>query len=280
MKRTFYKMHGAGNDYLFFDCTKEPIPFPERVARKLSERRFSVGGDGIILVEESLVADAKMRIFNADGSEGKMCGNGLRCFAKFLYEVLKRKKSEYTVETLSGIRRVYLTLKEDKILKITADMGAPVFSPESIPVRIDGERAFGVKVDVCGERLTLNCLSMGNPHCVVFCEDVEKVDLERLGGALQANSLFPEGVNAEFAEVSDKNKLKMRVFERGSGETLACGTGACAVAVAAAERGLCERDVPICVRLRGGTLTVEVTKETVFLSGPAECSFTGFVELN
>lgn len=280
MKKKFYKMHGIGNDYLFFNCFGEELKDPEKVAIKLSERRFSVGGDGIILVERSSVADAKMRIFNADGSEGKMCGNGLRCLAKFLYEIIKLKKSEYSVETLSGIRKVYLTLDRGKIFSITADMGFPRFAPEEIPMLVTGERVIDYPLCLDGEKFLVTCLSMGNPHCVIFCEDVDQIDVARLGEKLEHHDLFPEGVNVEFVEVLSKNELKMRVFERGSGETFACGTGACAAAVAGIAKNLCGENTQISVHLRGGTLSVKKDAQTVYLTGLAELSYTGVVELD
>ena len=276
MTRKFYKMHGIGNDYIYFDCFEKELENPEACARVLSDRRRSIGGDGIILVLPSKIADAKMRIFNADGSEGKMCGNGIRCVGKFLREIKGIQKNVLSVETLSGVKTLYFT---DDSTSVTVDMGAPVFRPSEIPTLLKGEKIIDYPLVVDGTQYNITCLSMGNPHCVVFCDDVASLDLNALGPSFEKNPVFPDGVNTEFVQMISERELKMRVFERGSGETFACGTGACAAVVAAVERGFCLKNTPVAVHLRGGTLTIKDTNETVFLTGDAELSFIGTVTL-
>ncbi len=278
-KRKFYKMHGAGNDYIYFDCFDAPIYDPAAAAKKLSDRHFSVGGDGVVLIQPSSVADAKMRMFNADGSEGKMCGNAIRCVGKFLYEVRGLKKHIIAVETLSGVKTLRLTVKGGEVNAVTVDMGRAELDPAKIPALFEGDRAVDVPLTVGGKEYRVTCVSMGNPHCVVFGGNPDLLDLEKIGAQFETHAAFPDRVNTEFIQVLEKNALKMRVWERGSGETLACGTGACAAAVAAVLNGYCEKDAEISVHLRGGTLTVRYTGETVFMTGPAEFAFTGEVEL-
>ncbi len=278
-KTTFYKMHGIGNDYVYFDCFEKEPKDPAALAVRLSDRHFSVGGDGVILVCKSEIADGKMRMFNADGSEGKMCGNGIRCVGKFLYEIKGIRKPVLTVETLSGVKTLQMGVEGDTVVSVTVDMGKPEFSPEKIPVALAGSRVVDVSVTVGGAEHKITCLSMGNPHCVVFGGDPYEIALEKIGAAFETDPLFPDRVNAEFVQVLKKNELKMRVWERGSGETFACGTGACAAAVAAVLNGYCEENAEIAVHLRGGTLTVRYTGETVYMTGPAEFAFTGEVDI-
>lgn len=277
--RKFWKLHGIGNDYLYFDCFEEALPNPERVAVKLSERRFSVGGDGIILVGKSDVADASMRIFNADGSEGKMCGNGVRCVGKFLYDIKNIKKDVLTVETLSGIKTLAVTARDGKLVSARVDMGKAELAPEKIPALFDGESVINRPLSVGGKEYRVTCVSMGNPHCVTFVEDPYALDLERIGDKFERNAVFPERTNTEFVRIDKRNEITMRVWERGSGETWACGTGACAAAVASVLNGYCDKGEDILVHLRGGDLTVCYTDETVFMTGGAELSFIGEVEL-
>ena len=258
----FYKMHGIGNDYIYFDCFGSMPEDPAALAVKLSDRHFSIGGDGVILVCRSDVADGKMRMFNADGSEGKMCGNGIRCVGKFLYEIKGIRKDTITVET------------------VTVDMGAPELLPSRIPAKFEGERAVNVPLTVEGKEYRVTAVSMGNPHCVVFGGDPYALALEKIGPAFEHHEAFPESVNTEFVEVLAKNELTMRVWERGSGETWACGTGACAVAVAAVLNGFADMGKDILVHLRGGDLTIVYTEETVFMTGPAEFSFTGDTQID
>ncbi len=281
MKRVFCKMHGAGNDYIYFDCFEEPLEDPASVSVKLSDRHRSVGGDGVVLILPCEGADARMRMFNADGSEGKMCGNAIRCVGKFLHDVKGIKKEQYTIATNSGVKTLTLTKtgENGEALSFRVDMGKPVFLPEKIPALFSGERVVGHPFIVDGETYRVTCLSMGNPHCVVFCPDPDALPLDRIGPKFENHPAFPERVNTEFVGVTRTNELKMRVWERGSGETFACGTGACAAAVASVLNGFCEENAEILIRLRGGDLTVRYTGETVFMTGPAAIAFWGEAEI-
>lgn len=278
MLRKFYKMHGIGNDYIYFDCFNEEIASPEQVAIRLSDRHFSIGGDGIVMICKSAVADGKMRMFNADGSEGKMCGNAIRCVGKFLYEIKGIRKQVLTVETLSGIKTLTLDVKDGVVTEVTVDMGKAQLNPKQIPADFEGESAIGVPLTVGGKDYSVTCVSMGNPHCIVF-EDPDTVELEKVGSIFEHHEVFPERVNTEFVKVLAKNEIQMRVWERGSGETWACGTGACAAAVACVENGLCEKNQIIRVHLRGGELFIRYTDDGVFMRGSATLAFVGEVEL-
>ncbi len=279
MKLSFAKMHGCGNDYIYFDCFHQKIEDPAGLSRNLSRQHFGIGGDGIILIGPSDTADAQMRIFNKDGSEGKMCGNGIRCTAKFLYDTGLVPKETMTIDTLSGIKTLRLSVKEGKTELVTVDMGPAEFRPEKIPVLIPGSEVIGSLLEVGGKERRITCVSMGNPHCVIFGDDPDTIDLEREGTAVAASPIFPEGVNVEFIHLAGRNTLKMRVWERGSGETLACGTGACAAACAAVRNGLCEKGEEILVHLTGGDLRIRMTDETVWMTGGATLVFTGEVEI-
>ncbi|MBO5411904.1 MAG: diaminopimelate epimerase [Clostridia bacterium] len=281
MKTTFYKMHGIGNDYIYFDCLGQELQNPSKVAVELSDRRKGIGGDGIVMICSSQIADAKMRMFNADGSEGKMCGNAIRCVGKFLYDFGKTTKTRLTIETLSGIKTLELFVENGKVQTVKVDMGAPILTPAEIPVQIDGydkEQIVALNREIAGGRYALTCVSMGNPHCVVF-QNPDGLDLETIGPKFENDSIFPERVNTEFVKVLARNDVKMRVWERGSGETWACGTGACAVAVACVLNGYADRNADITVRLRGGDLVIRWTDETVFMTGSATLAFVGEVEL-
>lgn len=278
MLRKFYKMHGAGNDYIYFNCFEGEIKTPEELSIRLSDRHFGIGGDGIVLICPSNVADAKMRMFNADGSEGKMCGNAIRCVGKFLFDKGITTKKEITIETLSGIKT--LSLHGDKnIESITVDMGKPILKAEEIPVIINKEKVINHNINIGGKDYNITCVSMGNPHCVIFCDDVENIDVESEGKKFERNPIFPEGVNTEFVEIINGNTLKMRVWERGSGETLACGTGACASAVAAVVNGFSRIDEKINVLLRGGKLCIQYTESGVLMTGGAELVFEGEINI-
>lgn len=275
----FTKMHGAGNDYIYFDCFKQKIENPNDLSIALSDRHFSIGGDGIVMICPSDVADAKMRMFNIDGSEGKMCGNAIRCVAKFLYDKGICKKEKISIETLSGIKYLDLKIENDKVTQVTVDMGKAILNPKEIPVNFEGETAVKRRAVIDGKEYTVTCVSMGNPHCVVFDEiDPDDIDLHNIGPKFEKNELFPEQVNTEFVKVIDDKTLKMRVWERGSGETLACGTGACATVVAAVENGYCKKGDTVKVILTGGELFIKYTDETVFMTGPAAIAFEGTVE--
>ena len=275
----FYKMHGIGNDYIYFDCFDQMPEDPSALAIKLSDRHFSVGGDGVILVCRSDVADGKMRMFNADGSEGKMCGNAIRCIGKFLYEIKGMQKPVLKVETLSGIKTLSVNAENGVVRSVRVDMGAAELRPSRIPARFEGERAVNVPLVAAGKEYRVTCVSMGNPHCVTFVDDPYSVDLERTGPAFEHHAAFPERVNTEFVRVDGRNELTMRVWERGSGETWACGTGACAVATAGVLNGFCDAGAEITVHLRGGDLSVSYTPEAVYMTGPAAFAFTGEVEI-
>lgn len=271
-------MHGIGNDYVYFDAFGGMPDNPSEIAVRLSDRHRSVGGDGVIFVTKSETADGGMRMFNADGSEGKMCGNGVRCVGKFLYDVKGIKKDILTVETLSGVKTLHVHLKDGKANAFTVEMGRAELRPESIPCMFGGDRAVNEKLLVEDTLYYVTCVSMGNPHCVVFA-DPDKLNLEEIGKRFENHPAFPERVNTEFVKCVGKNELKMRVWERGSGETFACGTGACAAAVAAVLNGLCDINAPIAVHLTGGDLTIVYDGENVTMTGEAETAFTGEVDL-
>ncbi len=269
----FTKMHGAGNDYIYINCFTQQIDDPQALAAKLSDRHFGVGGDGVILVCPSRVADARMAMYNADGSEGRMCGNGIRCVAKFVYEYGIAPKEVMTIETLSGIKTLWLSVENGKVSRVTVDMGEPELTPQKIPMAVSGDRFVRQDYEAAGMRCKATAVSMGNPHCVIFTQDIDALDLERIGPAFENHPLFPQKVNTEFVEVVPEG-LKMRVWERGSGETLACGTGACAVLVAAHLNGLCGKKSKIF--LRGGVLEIEWREDGhIYMTGPAETVFEG-----
>ncbi|HIY96150.1 MAG TPA: diaminopimelate epimerase [Candidatus Borkfalkia excrementigallinarum] len=277
MVRKFIKMEGAGNDYIYFDCLRAPLASPETLAVRLSDRHKGIGGDGIVLICPSGVADAKMRMFNADGSEGKMCGNAIRCVGKYLYESGAAAKENLEIETLSGVKKLRLYPEKGVVSRVRVDMGAAVFDAEKVPVLLPARQVIGYPVQIAGEMHRITCVSMGNPHCVVF-EDPDALDIAQIGPKFENAPLFPERVNTEFIKKIGARALKMRVWERGSGETLACGTGACAAAAAAVAKGLFPRDEDIEVQLLGGTLTINVG-DTVFMTGEAKTVFMGEVEL-
>ena len=272
-------MHGIGNDYIYFDCFDGELPDPSAVSVKLSDRHFSVGGDGVVMICASHIADAQMRMFNADGSEGKMCGNAIRCIGKYLYEIKGMQKDILTVETLSGVKTLHIHAENGKVISVTVDMGRAILSPDEIPALFEGERVVNAPLIVNGTTYRVTVVSMGNPHCVVFGGDPYQLDLNKIGPQFENHPAFPERVNTEFVRVLGKNDLEMRVWERGSGETWACGTGACAVAVAAVLNGYADEGADITVRLRGGNLLIRYTGENVLMTGPAEIAFKGEVEV-
>lgn len=273
-------MHGTGNDYIYFDCMQNEIENPNKLAVRLSDRHFSIGGDGIILLCTSKLANVKMRMFNADGSEGKMCGNGIRCVGKLAHDLGYVSEKICTVETPSGVKNLELNLDENgKVYAANVDMGAPILRGDKIPSTLKGKKIVARPIKADGKFYKVTLVSMGNPHCVVFVENPEGLNLESLGKTFENHPAFPERVNTEFVSVIQKNKLRMRVWERGSGETLACGTGACAAAVAAVLNGYCNKNQPISVNLKGGELTVTYTDKTVYLRGPATLCYTGEIEL-
>ncbi len=276
----FTKMHGIGNDYIYIDCFKENIPDPEYLARVMSPRRTSVGSDGVILICPSEVADAKMRMFNLDGSEGKMCGNGIRCVGKYIYDTGIAHKETLTVETLSGIKTLKVTEENGKAVSLTVDMGEPILVPKDIPVLFDGERMINEPLEIDDKEYRITAVSMGNPHAVVFCDNVKDLDLEKIGPKFEFNPIFPEQVNTEFIRVIDNRTLEMRVWERGSGETFACGTGACAAAVAAVLNGYCEKGTEITVHLKCGDFNITYADNShIYMRGAAEKVYDGVYEL-
>ena len=281
MKLNFTKMHGIGNDYIYFNAFDQEIREPEQLAKKLSDRRFGIGGDGVILICPSEVADAKMRMFNEDGSEGKMCGNGIRCVAKYIYDyaLVPEEKTCVTIETLSGIKTIELTVSGGEAVSAKVDMGAAILSPTEIPIAFDGESVIDEPLDVDGAEYKITAVSMGNPHCVTFVDDVYGIEIEKIGQKFENHPAFPDRVNTEFIKVIDDKTLQMRVWERGSGETWACGTGACAAVVAACLNGYCKKGENITVRLRGGDLVINYSDETVVMTGPATTVFEGTVEV-
>ena len=275
----FTKMHGIGNDYVYINCFEQQIENPSELAIKMSPRRFSVGADGVILICPSEVADAKMRMFNLDGSEGKMCGNGIRCVGKFIYDNDIAHKSAVTVETLSGIKTLEISDEGGKAASITVDMGKAEFSPEKIPATADCDTIIDTAITVNGDSYNITAVSMGNPHAVTFCDEVDGLNLPEIGPGFEHHDMFPQGVNTEFIRVIDDKTLQMRVWERGSGETFACGTGACAAAVAAVVNGYCKHDTEITVHLVGGDLFITYKSDgTVFMRGGATKVFDGIYE--
>lgn len=277
----FTKMHGIGNDYIYINDMVEHVEDPSALAVKLSDRHFSIGGDGVILICESDVADAKMRMFNADGSEGMMCGNGVRCVGKYVYDnlLLDKSRDTITIETLSGIKTLKITAVNGKAELLEVDMGKAELKAENIPVIYEGaDTVIAQPLVVDGKEYIVTCVSMGNPHCVTFVDDVDSLDLEKIGPHFENHSAFPQRINTEFVKVIDSNTLQMRVWERGSGETWACGTGACATVVAAVENGYCKKGEDVTVHLRGGDLIINYTDERVLMTGPATKVFDGTIE--
>ena len=271
----FTKMQGLGNDYVYVNCFKEKIENPSEMAVKVSDRHFGIGSDGLILIKPSEVADFEMEMYNADGSRGEMCGNGIRCVAKYVYDYGLTDKTSISVETLGGIKYLDLTVEHGKVTLVKVDMGTPILKPELIPIVAKGENVIDEPIMVGGKEYHMTGVSMGNPHDVVFMDDIKNLEIEKIGPLFENHERFPNRINTEFVNVIDRHTAQMRVWERGSGETLACGTGACAVAVACILNELTENTVT--VKLLGGDLQIEWDREknTVYMTGPAEVSFDG-----
>lgn len=272
----FTKMQGLGNDYVYVNCLKEKIKNPPELAKKISDRHFGVGSDGLIMINPSDKADFEMEMYNADGSRGEMCGNGIRCVAKYVYDYGLTDKTSISVETLAGIKYLDLTVENGKVKLVKVDMGKPELKPSEIPVEASGDQVIDEPIMADGEEYRMTCVSMGNPHAVVFVDcDLQELPLEEIGPKFENHERFPRRVNTEFVRVIDRHTAQMRVWERGSGETLACGTGACAVAVACVLNGYTEDEVT--VKLLGGDLKIKWDRErdTVFMTGPAEVVFDG-----
>ena len=267
------KMQGLGNDYIYVYCTEDQIPDPAAMARRISDRHFGVGSDGLVMILPCDRADFRMRMFNADGSESEMCGNATRCIAKYIHDRGLSDKEEISLMTGAGIKILKLSVKDGKTQSVRVDMGEPILNAPDIPVLLPAGRVIGAPVTVRDREFRMTCVSMGNPHAVLFVENADEFDVHGYGAALETHPLFPRKTNVEFVTVRDRRHLRMRVWERGSGETLACGTGACATLVASVLNGLCERKAVL--ELNGGPLTVEWDPETnhVFQEGPAEFVF-------
>lgn len=283
MKLNFIKMHGAGNDYVYVDGMKYQIPDESAAAKKLSDRHFSIGGDGLIIIKKGTKADYEMVMYNADGSRGAMCGNGIRCVAKYLFdEGYTNNEKEFTIESMGAIKHIKVNVIDGMAVSARVDMGKPILKASDIPVNFDGEKCVNQPVTFADREFNMTCVSMGNPHAVMFIDEhPSEFDLNKYGSiAEQDTSLFPDRVNAEFAKVIDRENIEMRVYERGAGETLACGTGACATAVSAILNGYCDNKVT--VHLLGGDLLIEWSgneNDSVIMTGPAEYAFTGTVEI-
>ena len=273
-KIRFTKMQGAGNDYVYIDATVQDVAHPERLAVEMSDRHFGVGSDGLVLILPSDKADFRMRMFNADGSEAQMCGNASRCVGKYVYEHGLTTQKTLLLETASGIKVLDLHVSDGKVSRVSVDMGVPVLEPAAIPVNLPGERVVDMPITVAGEEYRMTCVSMGNPHAVLFVPSLDAVDVHGLGPLAEHHALFPERCNIEFAEIVSPTEIRMRVWERGAGETLACGTGACATLVAAVLNGLTQRQAKL--RLLGGDLDIAWREDGhVCMTGGAETVFDG-----
>ena len=279
LQLAFAKMQSCGNDYIYFDCFNQQIVSPESLSVYLSDRHYGIGSDGIVLICPSDQADAKMQMFNLDGSQGKMSGNALTCMGKYIYENQLAVKDQISIETLSGIKNLKLYIQNEKVNSVCVDMGSAELKPEKIPVNLSGQEIVNRPVTIADRDYHITCLSMGNPHCVVFEESLASINMDEIGPTFEYSPLFPERVNVEFVTVIDQNTIKMRVWERGNGETLSAGTSACAGVVAAVLNGYCHKDQYILVKLKGGNLVVKYTDETVFMTGKPEIVFKGIVEI-
>lgn len=266
----FTKMHGCGNGYIYVNCFEENVPDPEKLAIKVSDIRFGIGSDGLILVKPSDKADCMMDMYNADGSRGKMCGNGIRCVGKYVYDHGIVDKTQISIETLSGIKYLDMQVKDGKVVTAKVDMGAPILNPAEVPVKLSGDKVVARTVEVDGESAEITCVSMGNPHAVIFVDDAENAPVHTFGPKLECSEYFPERANIEFCQVISENEVRMRVWERGSGETWACGTGACATVVACVLNGKTGNEV--LVHMNGGDVVIkfDIENNTVYMTGPAE----------
>lgn len=278
----FTKMHGIGNDYVYVNCFEETVNDPSAAARFVSDRHFGIGSDGLILVKPSDVADCEMDMYNLDGSQGAMCGNGIRCVAKFAYDYGIVRRKNISVATKSGIKYLDLTVKNGKVSSVKVNMGSPILNAKTIPVVSDKEQVINEPLNVDGTTYHITAVSMGNPHAVVYMYEIDNLDIARTGPLFENHIYFPDRINTEFVKVIDRRTLQMRVWERGSGETLACGTGACAVAVASTLNGLVDEDVPITVKLLGGDLEILWNRQEnlVYMTGPATTVFEGEIDLS
>lgn len=275
----FTKMHGIGNDYVYVNCFEESVKNPAEVSKFVSNRHFGIGSDGLILISPSAIADFRMSIYNADGSQAEMCGNGIRCVAKYVYDYGLTDKTEISVETLAGIKYLRLQVENGKVASVEVNMGAPILEPKEIPVAVEESPVVNVPVEVKGKIYHMTCVSMGNPHAIIFMNNVKDLDIEAIGPYFENHTVFPKRTNTEFVEVLDRNTVNMRVWERGSDETLACGTGACATTVACILNDKTENEVT--VHLLGGDLKIRWDREAnqVYMTGPATVVFDGEITL-
>ena len=275
----FTKMHGIGNDYVYVNCFEESVKNPAEVSKFVSDRHFGIGSDGLILISPSAIADFRMNIYNADGSQAEMCGNGIRCVAKYVYDYGLTDKTEISVETLAGIKYLRLQVENGKVASVEVNMGAPILEPKEIPVAVEESPVVNVPVEVKGKIYHMTCVSMGNPHAIIFMNNVKDLDIAAIGPYFENHTVFPKRTNTEFVEVLDRNTVNMRVWERGSDETLACGTGACATTVACILNDKTENEVTL--HLLGGDLKIRWDREAnqVYMTGPATVVFDGEITL-
>ena len=275
----FTKMHGIGNDYVYVNCFEESVKNPAEVSKFVSDRHFGIGSDGLILISPSAIADFRMNIYNADGSQAEMCGNGIRCVAKYVYDYGLTDKTEISVETLAGIKYLRLQVENGKVASVEVNMGAPILEPKEIPVAVEESPVVNVPVEVKGKIYHMTCVSMRNPHAIIFMNNVKDLDIAAIGPYFENHTVFPKRTNTEFVEVLDRNTVNMRVWERGSDETLACGTGACATTVACILNDKTENEVT--VHLLGGDLKIRWDREAnqVYMTGPATVVFDGEITL-
>ena len=277
----FTKMHGIGNDYVYVNCFQETVKDPCAVAKFVSDRHFGIGSDGLILIKPSHIADCEMDMYNLDGSQGAMCGNGIRCVAKYVFDYGVVNKTSISVATKSGIKYLDLTVKDGKVSTVKVNMGSPILTAKQIPVVSETEEVLDAPIEVNGDVYRFTAVSMGNPHAIVYMDDVENLEIEKIGPSFESHVFFPDRVNTEFVKVIDNHTVQMRVWERGSGETLACGTGACAVAVASILNGHVDGTQPVTVKLLGGDLEIFWDRDDnlVYMTGPAATVFDGEIDL-
>lgn len=276
----FTKMHGAGNDYIYVNCFNEEVTDPESVSIKVSDRHFGIGSDGLVLIKPSDKADFFMDMYNADGSRGKMCGNATRCVAKYVYDNKMTDKTEIALETLSGIKYIKVSIENGKVVSARVNMGKPILKGAEIPTKFDGDTVVSQKLTIGENNYAVTCVSMGNPHCILYVDDVKSLDLPKIGPEFENHEMFPDRINTEFIHIISETEFDMRVWERGSGETLACGTGACASAVASILNGHCKKNTEIKVNLIGGTLYINWTDEgDVYMTGPATKVCDGTIDV-
>lgn len=279
MEMNFTKMEGCGNDYVYVDCTKKELPNPSEIAKKVSDRHFGIGSDGLILIKSSDKADFFMEMYNSDGSRSAMCGNGIRCVGKFVYDKGLTTKKQVAIDTLAGIKYLDLNVVDGKVASVKVNMGHPILEAKDIPVKAEKSPVIKEKITVAGKEYEMTCVSMGNPHAIVYMDSIDDLEIEKIGPLFENHEVFPERTNTEFIQVVDRKTLKMRVWERGAGETWACGTGACATLVASVLNDLSENEATI--KLLGGDLHITWDRENdlIFMEGPATTVFEGCIEI-